>query len=186
MTLATLTTRFVFPQLSLEGRRLWILGMAPIGLKRILWQKFALSSMASMAVTFLLTMISCSMLRVAPAIYAMSLGTVLFASLGLSGLAVGLGAIYPDFSQESSARIVSGFGGTLCLLLSLFYVTVLVGFQAIPMHYQITRHLFSESEFVRLLAVIWGTMAMLTAGCVLIPMTLAGRALAVREIPHGR
>ena len=39
LTLSTLTTRFVFPQFSLEGRRLWILGLAPIGLERVVLQK---------------------------------------------------------------------------------------------------------------------------------------------------
>jgi ABC-2 type transport system permease protein len=32
LNLATLTTRFVYPQFSLEGKRLWIVGMAPLGL----------------------------------------------------------------------------------------------------------------------------------------------------------
>jgi ABC-2 type transport system permease protein len=40
LTLSTLTTRFVYPQFSLEGRRVWILGLAPIGLHRVLLQKF--------------------------------------------------------------------------------------------------------------------------------------------------
>ena len=43
LTLSTLTTRFVFPQFSLEGRRLWILGLAPVGLAPVLLQKFWLS-----------------------------------------------------------------------------------------------------------------------------------------------
>src|SRR5439155_25285102 len=30
LNLATLTTRFVYPQFSLEGKRLWIVGMAPL------------------------------------------------------------------------------------------------------------------------------------------------------------
>ena len=35
LNLATLTTRFVYPQFSLEGKRLWIVGMAPLGLARV-------------------------------------------------------------------------------------------------------------------------------------------------------
>ncbi|HWF18151.1 MAG TPA: hypothetical protein VG754_02745, partial [Verrucomicrobiae bacterium] len=35
LNLATLTTRFVYPQFSLEGRRLWIVGMAPMGLPKV-------------------------------------------------------------------------------------------------------------------------------------------------------
>ena len=35
LNLATLTTRFVFPQFSLEGKRVWIVGMSPLGLDQV-------------------------------------------------------------------------------------------------------------------------------------------------------
>jgi ABC-2 type transport system permease protein len=35
---------------------------------------------------------------------------------------LGLGAIYPNFREENPAKIVSGFGGTLCLALSFMYI----------------------------------------------------------------
>ena len=44
LNLASVTTRFVFPQFSLEGRRLWIIGMAPMGLGRVVRIKFWLAS----------------------------------------------------------------------------------------------------------------------------------------------
>src|SRR5207237_10125559 len=64
MTLATLTTRFVFPQFSLEGKRLWMVGMVPYGLKRVLLEKFWLSSVCSGAITSLLMITSSCMLRI--------------------------------------------------------------------------------------------------------------------------
>src|SRR6185436_2535159 len=51
LTLSTLTTRFVFPQFSLEGRRLWILGLAPVGLRRVIHQKFWLSCVTASVIT---------------------------------------------------------------------------------------------------------------------------------------
>ena len=48
LNLATVTTRFVFPQFSLEGRRLWIVGMAPMGLARVVKTKYWLASMMSL------------------------------------------------------------------------------------------------------------------------------------------
>ena len=50
LTLSTLTTRFVFPQFSLEGKRIWILGLSPFGLHRLLLQKFALSASVSISI----------------------------------------------------------------------------------------------------------------------------------------
>ena len=40
----------------------------------------------------------------------------------LTGLAVGLGALYPNFKEENPSKIVSGFGGTFCLVLSFLYI----------------------------------------------------------------
>ena len=43
LILASLTTRFIYPLISLEGRRFWILGLSPVTLRQIMWQKFWLS-----------------------------------------------------------------------------------------------------------------------------------------------
>jgi ABC-2 type transport system permease protein len=43
-------------------------------------------------------------------------------TLTLTGLAVGLGALYPNFKEENPSKIVSGFGGTFCLVLSFLYI----------------------------------------------------------------
>ena len=40
MTLATICSRFIFPMISLEGQRFWILGLAPIARRQIMWSKF--------------------------------------------------------------------------------------------------------------------------------------------------
>ena len=40
LTLSTFTSRFIFPLLSLEGRKFWILGLLPIERKNLLYSKF--------------------------------------------------------------------------------------------------------------------------------------------------
>ena len=122
LNLATLTTRFVYPQFSLEGKRLWIVGMAPLGLERIVRVKFWLAATMSWLVTLLLIALSCHMLE-------MSLGRTLHFAMAvtvmtftLTGLAIGLGVLYPNFKEENPSKIVSGFGGTFCLVLSFLYI----------------------------------------------------------------
>jgi ABC-2 type transport system permease protein len=122
LNLATLTTRFVYPQFSLEGKRLWIVGMAPLGLVNVVKAKYWLANITSLTVTLGLITLSCHMLE-------MSLARTLFfgvavtvMTLTLTGLAVGLGALYPNFKEENPSKIVSGFGGTFCLVLSFLYI----------------------------------------------------------------
>jgi len=44
LTLSTFTSRFIYPQLSLEGRRMWVIGMVPMRRTAILWGKFFFSA----------------------------------------------------------------------------------------------------------------------------------------------
>ena len=39
-------------------------------------------------------------------------------TFALNGLAAGLGVLYPNLKETNPNKIVSGFGGTLCLVLS--------------------------------------------------------------------
>ena len=43
LILSTFTTRFVYPMISLEGRRFWILGLLPVHRDQIVWSKFLFS-----------------------------------------------------------------------------------------------------------------------------------------------
>jgi ABC-2 type transport system permease protein len=44
----------------------------------------------------------------------------------LNGLAVGLGVLYPNLREDHPGKIVSGFGGTFCLVLSFVYIVASV------------------------------------------------------------
>ena len=122
LNLATLTTRFVYPQFSLEGKRLWVVGMAPLGLVKVVKTKYWLANATSLMVTLGLITLSCYMLEMSLArtVYFGMAVTVM--TLTLTGLAVGLGALYPNFKEENPSKIVSGFGGTFCLVLSFLYI----------------------------------------------------------------
>jgi len=43
-------------------------------------------------------------------------------TFALNGLAIGLGVLYPNLKESNPNKIVSGFGGTLCFVLSSFYI----------------------------------------------------------------
>ena len=126
LNLATLTTRFVYPQFSLEGKRLWIVGMAPLGLVRVVQVKYWLASIASLCITLALIWLSCQMLKMPAHRTLYFVATVAIMTFTLNGLAVGLGTLYPNLKEENPGKIVSGFGGTFCLVLSFLYIVASV------------------------------------------------------------
>lgn len=131
LNLATLTTRFVYPQFSLEGKRLWIVGVAPLGLVEVVKAKFWLASRMAMIITVGLILLSCYMLQMPldrTFYFVLIVGVMTFS---LTGLAIGLGALYPNFKEENPTKIVSGFGGTFCLVLSFLYIVGSVALLAV-------------------------------------------------------
>jgi len=120
--LASVTTRFVFPQFSLEGRRLWIIGLAPMGLERVVHTKYWLASIASLFVTLGLVTLSCYLLKMPWSDVAFFGAVVTVMTFALNGLATGLGVLYPNVKETNPNKIVSGFGGTLCFVLSSIYI----------------------------------------------------------------
>lgn len=159
LNLATLTTRFVYPQFSLEGRRLWIIGMAPLGLVNVVRTKYWLAAVTSLAVTLGLITLSCYMLELPWARTLFFAGAVTAMTLTLTGLSVGLGALYPNFKEEHPSKIVSGFGGTFCLVLSFLYILGSVVLLALA-----TPWSRSESgSFLRLVACLGAFVALSTA-----------------------
>ena len=120
--LASVTTRFVFPQFSLEGRRMWIIGLLPMGLARVVKTKYWLASALSLVVTLGLVTLSCYLLKMPWDDVAFFGAVVTVMTFALNGLAVGLGVLYPNIKETNPNKIVSGFGGTLCFVLSSVYI----------------------------------------------------------------
>jgi len=181
LILATLTSRFVFPMVSLEGRRFWVLGLAPITLRQIVWQKFALSVVTCATFSLVVAFLSCIRLEVAPVPFFLSVYSVVLATLGLSGLAVGLGSLYPNFEEDNPARIVSGMGGTLNFLLSMGYITVLVGVQTLVLQMDALQLYPSERAYWMSLGGALTFVTFLSIVAVLLPMRLGLRNLENAE-----
>jgi ABC-2 type transport system permease protein len=136
LLMATFTTRFIFPMISLEGRRLWFLGMLPLRRDTVLWSKFLFSVGSLWLPCGLLILASDWTLRVSPWIHGNHQLACGILVLGLSGIAVGLGARLPNLREPSPARIAAGFGGTLNLVLGTLYILAVAALMALPCHFQ--------------------------------------------------
>jgi len=182
LTLATFSSRFIFPQLSLEGRRFWVVGMMPMPREEILFGKLAFSFVASLVISETLIGVSSFMLKSPLSLAALHAVALFGICLGLSGLSVGLGTLYPNFAEDNPSKIVAGFGGTLNLVLSLGFVISVIAIQAAPWFV-----LFKEGGTASPDASTWvvGSMAAILAlslAACLIPMGMALKAIRKLEI----
>ncbi len=178
--LCSLGSRFVYPQLSLEGHGFWLLGLAPTTMRRILRVKFLTAAAAMVSISIALVALSTGMLKASIAIRVTAILLTGAVSLAVSALSTGLGAVFLDLDQRNPAAIVSGFGGTLNLVLSLgFMLVILLPFAALF-------HLHNIATIDdRLLAIgmAWclPLAAALTAATVFLPLHLGLRSLERRD-----
>src|SRR5262249_17365341 len=119
LLLCTYTGRFVYPLMSLEGRKFWILGLLPLRRDQLLWGKFAFATTGTLVIAELLVLLSDLTLDIPWQAILLHGLTVAVLSAGLSGLSVGLGACMPNFRETDPSKIAVGFGGTLDLVASL-------------------------------------------------------------------
>lgn len=154
LILATLTTRFVYPSFSLEGQTFWVLGLAPIRRAAIFRIKFWSSFIAAVIVTVPLMLLSNHILEVSGIMRLITCGAVVLMAGVLVSLATGLGAIFPQFTEDNPSRIASGFGGTLNLILSLIYIAVVVCTLAVAYHFH-NSTIESGSSSILLLAIVF-------------------------------
>src|SRR6185295_4108133 len=132
---ATMTSRFIFPLISLEGRRFWILGLLPIERRQIMISKFLFAASGSLLLMVGLIFLSNYILRGTSLMLTIQLATGSMIAIGLSGLSVGMGAIFPSFEERNPSKIVSGFGGTLTLIIAIGLVIVSIIAEGVVCHH---------------------------------------------------
>ncbi len=127
-------SRFIFPLISLEGRKFWILGLTPLSRDQILWGKFAFSATGSLLVAETLILVSDVLLGLPVEGIILHAVTVAVLALGLSALNVGLGAYLPTFRETDPSKIVVGFGGTVNMVTGLAFLVLVIGVMVVPFH----------------------------------------------------
>jgi ABC-2 type transport system permease protein len=149
------TGRFIYPMLSLEGRKFWILGLLPLDRAGLVWGKFAFSATGCLLAGEFLAIFSNLMLHMPLSVAATHALTVAILSLGLSGLSVGIGACLPTFNETDPSKIAMGFGGMLNVIAGLLLLLVVITLMALPVHLLYMRDPDASLPFTELPWWVW-------------------------------
>ncbi|MBN1793791.1 MAG: hypothetical protein JW844_02375 [Candidatus Omnitrophica bacterium] len=174
LILGTLAARFAFPQFSLEGKCFWVLGLAPIELKKLFFQKLLLNACAALCLVNIVISISSKSLNLSSSLLWLGILMTSLMSLCITTISVGFGVIFIDLKEEVSAKIVSGMGGTLTLIFSLMYIIMSIALIAIPIHLMVTKRL----SITVLKQLEWG------AGMLLVTISILSISLIIRCALH--
>jgi ABC-2 type transport system permease protein len=187
LMMATFTSRFVFPMMSLEGRNFWILSLLPIRRDKLLTSKLAYAGTITTLISVVLVIMSEIMLRLPWPILLTHVLGIATLSLGLSSLAVGLGAYLVNLKETNPSKIATGFGGTINLLVSLGYamavvgVTSFAGFMYYGQAYDVGSGTVEFRKFVPWLIVTILGLVIVGGTAIAMPMRLGRRAFRNME-----
>lgn len=182
--IAAVAVRFAFPAVSLEGQSCWFLMTAPLDVGRLLRSKFLLNAAVLVVLAELLTVCTNRLLYVEPFMMVLSTVTVALMVAALSGLAVGIGAIYPRFRYENVAQIPTGFGGLLYMIVAVLYIAAVVVCEALPVHTILMARLSGRALSVGDLAgaALAGAGVVVLSGLVcVVPLRMGIACLRARE-----
>ena len=180
---AAIGLRFTFPAISLEGSSFWLLKAAPVAASRIMTEKLALSALPSMGLGFVLISFSNYLLKADPFVSALSVFTIVTASLALSVMGIGLGALFPDFKVENIHRLESSYGGFIYMAASMGYLALVVGIEAWPVQMHFAERFGRQNPWdFRIIGFCALMFALINAAAIILPWKLGLKNLEKQEV----
>lgn len=180
--LATLSVRFVFPNISLEGRAFWAIKSSPMPMKRVFWVKFWSAFSIFLLISEVLALVSNIMLGLRGLLMILTFFSVMLMSVSLTSLSIGLGAIFPRFEERNPGKIASSTGGMLATVISLAYVGVMVVIAAFLVN-KYTLHKMNPDSPFPFMAVGFslGLMMILNLTAIMLPLRLGLSSMLKRD-----
>lgn len=133
LVVTTIAVRFLYPAVSLEGLAFWAVQVAPVTAKELLAAKVRWGFWPLTVLGLALTGASNLLVDLPLGLSLASVLLTLMMTYALTGMGVGLGATAPRFDIDNPARIASGMGGVVFMLLGLTYLVVVSAMLAYPM-----------------------------------------------------
>ena len=132
--LSAIAARFVFPAISLEGRQMWLLRSSPLDLRALLWSKYWVGTVPLLVLALIITVFTNVILQATPFMMAVGAGTIVLLTLAISAMALGFGALYPQFETENAAQIPTSFGGLVFMMTTVALLAAVIVVEAVPVY----------------------------------------------------
>ncbi len=167
LILATFTSRFVFPLISLEGQQIWLLGLLPLPRRGLIIGKFLYALTITLVAALAVMGVSIYRLGMPQSLGIAHLLASASICVGLCGVSIGMGARMAVFTERNPARIAGGFGGTLSLLISVGVVVLSLAGMFMLSHFTAGDDSLNRSTWLWLTGVIAFNLA-IAAACLTI------------------
>ncbi|MDH3271398.1 MAG: hypothetical protein OEN56_08710 [Gemmatimonadota bacterium] len=169
---AAIAARFVFPAMSIEGRMMWLMQSSPVDIRTIFWSKYWVGTVPLLLVAVPLIVGTNLVLDASPFVLALTTLTMIGITFALTALALGFGALYPNYDTENVAEIPTSFGGLLFMMAAVSYLAGVVMLEAWPVYYFLDSRIQAGQAEVGLVPLLMGVTgaAILTGFAIWLPL----------------
>jgi ABC-2 type transport system permease protein len=130
--LASIAARFIFPSISLEGRQMWLLRSSPLDLRAMIWSKYWIGAIPLLILALAITVFTNIILQVSAFMMLVGIGTIILLTLAISAMALGFGALFPQFDTENAAQIPTSYGGLVFMMSTIALLAAVIVVEAVP------------------------------------------------------
>jgi ABC-2 type transport system permease protein len=130
LVLSAVSARFLYSSVSLEGMSFWIIRTSPVSVGKILWSKFLYGFIPVTVILLTVVFITNMAMGTDSLLMLLSGITIFILCISISGLGIGMGAIYPKFKYENIASISMSPGGMFFMLIAFLIVVLTVSLEA--------------------------------------------------------
>jgi ABC-2 type transport system permease protein len=129
---ASLSLRFVFPLISLEGDSLWKIRSAPINYNQFLLKRLVIYFSIIFFIGQLISFFSNHQFPAQLSTVAQINNAVI--SISLVSMNFGMGGIFANFKEKNAIRLASSQGASITFLFTLFYLILLIVILFLPVY----------------------------------------------------
>jgi ABC-2 type transport system permease protein len=181
LVLASIAARFIFPAVSIEGRTLWLLKSSPMPMQSLLWSKFWTGTLPLLVLALGIVVVTDVMLQVSEFMMLVSVFSIVLMTFAIAGLALGLGAVFPQYETENVAQIPTSFGGLVFMMASVALIGAVVVLEARPVYSYLSAKTFGTPADPTGMVIGFGLAAVLCVATTLVPIRMALRRLEGAE-----
>ncbi|MBX2976908.1 MAG: hypothetical protein KF721_12300 [Ignavibacteriaceae bacterium] len=144
--LIAFSLRFVFPMMSLEGENFWRIRSAPIDIKKLVFIKMLIALVINLFIGIILIIFSHSILH--SILVTQALITFVIFSMTIVPLIFMMGSFFSNMKEKNPIRISSSQGATVSFLVSILYLTTVLGLMYYPINEYFNARFFGKIPMV--------------------------------------
>jgi ABC-2 type transport system permease protein len=161
---ASLSLRFVFPLISLEGEGLWKIRSAPINPNQLIFKRLTIYFIFIFLLGQLISFFSTYQFPTQLAV--VSHVNSALTSITLISLNFGMGGLFANYKEKNAIRLSSSQGASITFLFTLLYLVLLIVILFIPVsdffyyyqlgyNYSIIKLLYSSLILLVIAVIVW-------------------------------